>query len=90
MGTNKNRKPREMPLATSPFSQTDMQPLGEYEQRGSHLGLRFPDGAITVNFTTKTSYAMMSQLAKFAGAEIIVIKGTWKFTPDIMPESEGE
>ena len=67
---------------TSPFTQTNLVPFGEYSKRGCQIGLKFPDGKININFDSNTSQAFLRQIADLLGADIVVVPGTWTFTPD--------
>lgn len=73
-------------LPDSPFSKTEIQELGEFARHGSHTGFRLPDGRILVNFNDATQHSVLSQIARSIGAELVVISGTWKFTPDPIQE----
>lgn len=71
------------PPITSPFSQTDLQPIAEsHTKRSSHMGIKLPDGRVLINFNDATSYAMIKAIARTLRADIVTVKGTWTFTPD--------
>lgn len=74
------------PPSTSPFSRTDFHVFGPHSKRGSHMGIRTKDGQILINFNDGTSHAMLKSIASAIKAEMIVIKGTWTFTPDVIED----
>lgn len=69
-------------LPTSPYSKTNLQRLGTFQKKGTHVGLLLPDGQILVNFDSGTSHSVLTQVADAIGAELISIPGTWTFEPD--------
>jgi hypothetical protein len=73
-------------LPESPFSKTEIHELGDFSKHGTHVGFRLPDGRVLVNFDGATSHSVLVQIARAIGAELIVISGTWTFTPDPVQE----
>lgn len=72
----------------SPFTQTNLQPLGIYSKRGAHQAIKFADGTINVNFNDATAFHVLKAIASALNAEVIVVKGTWTFTPDAIEKAE--
>jgi hypothetical protein len=69
-------------LPSSPFSKTELQTLGTFSKKGSHIGLLLPDGRILINFADSTHQSVLTEVAEALGAELISIPGTWTFEPD--------
>lgn len=69
-------------LPDSPFAKTNMQPLGTFQKKGSHVGFLLPDGRVLVNFNDGTHHSFLVQIADALGAELISVTGTWTFEPD--------
>lgn len=71
------------PPVSSPFSQTDLQPIADsYSKRSAHMGIRLPDGRVLINFNDGSSFAIIKAIAKTLRADIVTVKGTWTFVPD--------
>lgn len=51
-------------------------------EEGWLTGIRLPDGSFQLNTVRHTSSATMALYRDMLKGEIIMVKGTWKFTPD--------
>lgn len=73
----------EKPPASSPFTKTEFQDIEtSVSKKAKHFAFKTKDGKILVNFNDATSYAYLKQLATISNCELILVSGTWTFTPD--------
>lgn len=68
--------------ATSPFATSKLLPIeDEYKKEGKLMGLRLPTGEILINYEHGTKNSVIAEIAKVLKAEVVVVSGTWTFTP---------
>jgi len=76
---------------SSPFHQTNLHEIEEqYSYVATVFGLQLPTGKILINFDQSTSFATLKQIAKVLRAEVVNVRGTWTFNPEIQTEEVGD
>lgn len=75
--------------ATSPFAKTEFVDINEsYSKEGLITGMQLPDGRILLNFDHNTKTSVVAEIAKLIGAKVVVVKGTWTFTPAVEEDDD--
>ena len=70
-------------IPTQSFENMDPVTLDKVAYEGHATGLRLPDGSILAFPRINSHQGVARLLARALNAEIVVIKGTWKFIPDL-------
>lgn len=77
-------------IPSQSFSNMNPVPMDQVEYRGHATGLHMPDGTLLAFPRINSHQGVVRILARTLKAEVVIIKGTWKFIPDVeSDEDEG-